>query len=211
MVIKSADYIASGQIQSLWQSWLVVGIVILLLVRSFKAGFLALIPLSVAFIINFGIMGLFGIKLDVATSIIAAITIGIGDDNTIHFINTYAHLRRKNMGASIDDLLKMTLASAGKAIIFTSLALTLGFSVFIISSFKPMILFGILMAVAITATNLGALVVLPAIIKLARLDIIESDESAPSWRFWVMNKLRLGYKNVKVLTTLIVNGNAIDK
>ena len=67
------------------------------------------------------------------------------------------------------------------------------------------------MVVAIIATNLGALVVLPAIIKLARLDIIESDEAALSWKFRVMNKLRLGYKNVKVLTTLIVNGNAIDK
>ncbi|MDO9264516.1 MAG: MMPL family transporter, partial [Desulfosalsimonadaceae bacterium] len=112
MVIKSAGYIADGQIQSLWQSWVVVGIAILILVRSFLAGFLALIPLSVAFIINFGIMGLFGIRLDVATSVIAAITIGIGDDNTIHFINTYIYQRKKKIGATIDETIAATHASA---------------------------------------------------------------------------------------------------
>ncbi|MFZ2632526.1 MAG: MMPL family transporter [Desulfosalsimonadaceae bacterium] len=169
MVIKSAGYIADGQIQSLWQSWVVVGIAILILVRSFLAGFLALIPLSVAFIINFGIMGLFGIRLDVATSVIAAITIGIGDDNTIHFINTYIYQRKKKIGATIDETIAATHASAGKAIIFTSLALMAGFSIFIFSSFRPVILFGFLMSVAITATNVGALLVLPAIIKVAGL------------------------------------------
>lgn len=171
MVIKSAGYIADGQIRSLWQSWLVVGLAILILVRSLKAGLLALIPLSVAFIMNFGIMGLTGIRLDVATSIIAAITIGIGDDNTIHFINTYIFHRKQNPGAGFDELISATLASTGEAIIFTSLALLVGFSVFVLSSFRPVILFGVLMAVAITATNIGALLVLPAIIKVFRLDL----------------------------------------
>jgi len=175
MMIKSAGYIADGQIQSLWQSWVVVGLAILFLVRSFTAGFLALIPLSVAFIINFGIMGLFGIRLDVATSVIAAITIGIGDDNTIHFINTYIYQRKKNMNATIDEIITATLASSGKAIIFTSLALMAGFSIFIFSSFRPVILFGFLMAVAITATNIGALLVLPAIIKVAGLDFKKAE------------------------------------
>ena len=171
MVITSAGYIADGQIRSLWQSWLVVGLAILILVRSLKAGLLALIPLSVAFIMNFGIMGLAGIRLDVATSIIAAITIGIGDDNTIHFINTYIFHRKQNPTADYDQLIASTLSSAGRAIIFTSLALLVGFSVFVLSSFKPVILFGMLMAVAITATNIGALLVLPAIIKVFRLDL----------------------------------------
>lgn len=169
MVIKSAGYIADGQIQSLWQSWVVVGLAILILVRSFLAGFLALIPLSVAFIINFGIMGLFGIRLDVATSVIAAITIGIGDDNTIHFINTFIYQRKKNSKDSVDQIIAATHGSAGKAIIFTSLALMAGFSIFIFSSFRPVILFGFLMSVAITATNVGALLVLPAIIKVTGL------------------------------------------
>jgi len=175
MVIKTAGYIADGQIQSLWQSWVVVGLAILILVRSFIAGFLALIPLSVAFIINFGIMGLFGIRLDVATSVIAAITIGIGDDNTIHFINTYIYQRKKNLNATIDQIITATLASSGKAIIFTSLALMAGFSIFMFSSFRPVILFGFLMAVAITATNVGALLVLPAIIKVAGLDFKKAE------------------------------------
>lgn len=206
MVIKSADYIASGQIQSLWQSWIVVGIVILLLVRSVKAGFLALIPLSVAFIINFGIMGLFGIKLDVATSIIAAITIGIGDDNTIHFINTFTHLRRENPLAGFDELISATLSTAGKAIIFTSLALALGFSVFTISSFKPLILFGMLMTLSITATNVGALLVLPSIINVFRLNLVEPGEIRIPVRIRALSGFRLGVNSLRALTTLLWNG-----
>ncbi len=67
----------------------------------------------------------FGINLDMGTSIIAAITIGIGVDDTIHFLNTYKFFI--NQGYSMDETIEKTLAVSGKAILFTSFALVFGF------------------------------------------------------------------------------------
>ena len=170
MLIKSVDYIVGGQIQSLFLTFGVIAVVVLLLLRNFRAALLSLIPMSVAVIINFGIMGWFGIHLDIATSIIAAITIGIGVDDTIHFLNTFRCYRK--WGEDVDTAIQKTLQVAGKAIIFTSMALICGFSVLELSPFKPLVLFGLLMAVTMVATTLGALVVLPAAIKLTRVKLL---------------------------------------
>ncbi|MDO9264401.1 MAG: efflux RND transporter permease subunit, partial [Desulfosalsimonadaceae bacterium] len=163
MLIKSVDYIVSGQVQSLFLSLVVIGLVVLLLMKNFKAGLLSLIPMSVAVVVNFGFMGFTGIRLDIATSTIAAITIGIGVDDTIHFLNTFRQFVKK--GDGLDLALEHTLQAAGKAIIFTSLALIFGFSVMLLSTFKPLIQFGLLMMLTMTATTIGALLVLPSAIK----------------------------------------------
>jgi len=175
MLIKSVDYIVNGQVQSLLLTLLVVGIVVLILLKDIRAAILSLIPMSVAVIINFGIMGWFGIHLDIATSIIAAITIGIGVDDTIHFLNTFRHYRKQ--GFNVDMSIEKTLQVAGKAIIFTSLALIFGFSVLELSTFKPLMLFGFLMAVTMVATSIGALLVLPAAIKLTKIRLVQDQET----------------------------------
>ncbi|MCX5852308.1 MAG: MMPL family transporter, partial [Deltaproteobacteria bacterium] len=169
IVIKSAAYITGGQIQSLLQSMVVISVVVLIVVRNMRAGLLALIPLLLAVTLNFGIMGWFDIPLDVATSVIAAITIGIGDDVTIHFINTWRH--RMKAGSSIDDSIREALAESGRANIFVALALMAGFGVCFVSTFKPVVLFGFLMAVVLTANNIGALLILPSAIKVLGLDL----------------------------------------
>ena len=176
LMVKSAAYIVNGQIQSLLLTLLVIGIVVFFLLKDFKAGLLSLIPMSVAVIINFGIMGWFGIYLDVATSTIATITIGIGVDDTIHFLNTFRYY--VNQGEDVNTAIEHTLKVAGKAILFTSFALIFGFSVLELSTFKPLILFGLLMAITMMATTIGALVVLPSAIKLAKIRLVKT-ETAP--------------------------------
>ncbi len=169
LFIQTAGYISGGQLQSLFQSMVVITVVILLLLRNFRAGFLALVPLGLAVTLNFGIMGWLGIPLDVSTSVIAAITIGIGDDVTIHFINTWRHLRQS--GYSVEESIRETLLESGRANIYSALALICGCSVFLISTFKPIVLFGILMVIVIAANNIGALLILPSVIKVIRFDI----------------------------------------
>ncbi len=179
MNITIAHYVVTGQMNSLLLSLIVISIIVAVLFNNFKAGFLALIPMSVAVIINFGIMGWFNINLDMVTSIIAAITIGIGVDDTIHFLNTYRYYREQ--GHTIDETIEKTLRVSGKAIIYTSLALIFGFSVLTISSFKPVILFGILMAITMTATTIGALLVLPSVIRFSGVNLMRSQSRI--WRF----------------------------
>ncbi len=169
MLIKSVDYIVNGQIQSLLLSLVIVGFVVFFLLKDMKAGLLSLIPMSVAVIMNFGIMGWAGIRLDIATSIIAAITIGIGVDDTIHFLNTFRQYHKP--GIDVDMAIRLTLESAGKAIIYTSLALVFGFSVMELSTFKPLVLFGLLMGITMTATTIGALLILPSAIKLTKMGV----------------------------------------
>jgi len=169
MEIKLVHYVVTGQLMSLFLCLVVVGIIVILLFNQLKAGPIALVPMTVAVILNFGVMGWLGINLDMVTSLIAAITIGIGVDDTIHFLNTFRHNRARGLG--IDESIERTLAVAGKAIFFTSLALVLGFLVFSISSFIPVILFGLLMAMTMVATTIGALIVLPSVIKATAVDL----------------------------------------
>ncbi|MCD6487290.1 MAG: MMPL family transporter [Syntrophobacterales bacterium] len=169
MNVKLVHYIIRGQMRSLLLSLLVVGLIVALLFQQIKAGPLALIPMSVAVIINFGIMGWLQINLDMATSVIAAITIGIGVDDTIHFLNAFRQNRAR--GLDIDETIRRTLAVSGKAIIFTSLALILGFSVLITSNFLPIILFGILTATTMINTTIGALLILPSVIKATGINL----------------------------------------
>ncbi|MCP4136150.1 MAG: MMPL family transporter [bacterium] len=184
--IKMAEYVVQGQMLSLLFCLITVCIMVILLFKNWKAGFISLIPMSVAVIINFGIMGWFGIRLDTATAIIASITIGIGVDDTIHFLNTYRHFRAKKM--SVDETIARTLAISGKAITYTSVALVFGFSVMITSNFKPIMYFGILVAITMIATTVGALLVLPAAIKATNVSLRESESNSLFWRIFYIGK-----------------------
>ena len=186
MNVKLAHYIVRGQMQSLFLSLLVVGLIVALLFRQIKAGPLALIPMSIAVIINFGIMGWLQINLDMATSVIAAITIGIGVDDTIHFLNTFRHNRAQ--GLSIDETIRRTLAVSGKAILFTSLALVFGFSILIASNFLPIALFGILTAVTMINTTIGALLILPSVIKATGISLDEPEPGSGIGRYLNIDK-----------------------
>ncbi|MBA4366635.1 MAG: hypothetical protein C0403_03235 [Desulfobacterium sp.] len=186
MNIKMVDYIISGQMQSLFSSLVIIAIIVTLLFKRVSAGLLSLIPMSTAVMFNFGIMGFLGINLDTVTSIIASITIGIGVDDTIHFLNTYRNIHQK--GHDIDDSIRKTLQVAGKAIIYTSLALILGFVVLTISSFKPVIFFGALMGITMTATTIGALLILPSVIKLTQANLEKRETVTGIWRYIDLGK-----------------------
>ena len=172
IIISLAKYVVRGQMWSLLLSFIAVTMIVAVLFRNTAAGLISAVPIITAVIVNFGIMGWTGIKLDIATAIIASITIGIGVDNTIHFLNTYRHAAQKF--SSIDDAVNHTLKTGGKAIIFTALALIAGFSVLVISQFKPIFLFGILLGFTFITTTAGAILILPALIKLTEFNPEES-------------------------------------
>ncbi|MDA3896239.1 MAG: MMPL family transporter [Desulfobacteraceae bacterium] len=167
--VQLAHYVVTGQLTGLLLSLFIVAFVIMLLFKKFAAGPLALIDMGVTIIINFGIMGWFGIHLDMVTSIIASITIGIGVDDTIHFLNTYRHYKHKDI--SVSSAIEKTLYVAGKAIVFTSLALTGGFLVLITSNFQPILLFGLLISLTMINTTIGSILLIPSAIKLTGIEL----------------------------------------
>ena len=167
--VKLAHYVVIGQLWGLALSLVFVMGVIIFLFRKMTAGPLALIDMGVTILINFGIMGWFGIELDMVTSVIATITIGIGVDDTIHFLNTYRayHPRLLN----VPDTIEKTLFVAGKAIVFTSLALTFGFLSQVTSNFLPIILFSLLIALTMINTTIGSILLIPAAIRFTGIDL----------------------------------------
>jgi predicted RND superfamily exporter protein len=107
-------------------------------------------------------MGIFGIPLDMMTITVAVITVGIGVDNTIHYIHRFKTELEKD-----DDYvatMHRSHGSIGKAMYYTSVIIIFGFSIMVLSEFIPTIYFGLLTGVAMLAALMGALLLLPKLI-----------------------------------------------
>ena len=172
--LTSVMVLFNNMLQSLFQSqlntviWVAAGILatFILLFRSLKLGLLALIPNVLAAALVLGIMGLIKLPLDLMTTTIAAIVIGIGVDNTIH----YVHRFRQELARSPDYVtaLHASHGSIGHAMYYTSLTIIAGFSVLSLSNFNPTIYFGTLTALSMALALLANLTLLPALLVLAR-------------------------------------------
>lgn len=189
---KETTYKTSGlmvlynnMLQSLFESQILtlgtaIGIIFLMFAisfRSIKDSLLALAANIVPVSIIFGIMGWFHIPIDVMTITIASISIGIGVDQSIHFMHRYKIEFAKDR--DYVRAMRRTHASVAFAMTFTSLAIILGFSVLMLSNLVPTILFGFLTVIAMSAVWISSIFLLPALIisfKLyGRSDIINSN------------------------------------
>ena len=154
--------VLSSQSNSIISSLLIVFAIIAFYFRSWVAGFYGIVTLVFSLMINFGVMGFFGIKLDMGTSMVASVAIGIGIDYTIHFLSRYRLEAQKETDTRI--ITQRTLLSAGKAILFNAVSVAAGFAVLIYSSFIPIQNLGILVALTMITSSLGALTLLPAML-----------------------------------------------
>jgi hypothetical protein len=159
--------IVTGQIESLTMALGVIFAIMSLMFLSTKIGFLAILPNVLPIVVFFGIMGWLGILLNMGTSLIAAIALGIAVDSTIHYL---ARLNLELKGETDQAAAVVrALRTVGVPIVYTSLALCLGFLTFALSSFVPIQNFGIL-ASATMATSLGAnLIFLPAVLATTKI------------------------------------------
>ena len=152
----------SSQIKSLGLVIFLIFLMFIILFKSLKLSILGIIPNIIASSLILGVIGLFRIPLDIMTITIAAITIGIAVDNTIHYLYRY-----KENYSNLNDIsksIKLTHNNVGYAILTTSLTITLGFSVLILSSFVPTILFGIFTSLAMLIAMIGVLLTLPSLL-----------------------------------------------
>jgi len=160
------DVVISSQIWNIASSLIMVCIILMIFFRSFVAGLLSVVPLSVSILVNFGLMGFFGIKLDAATSMVAAITIGTGIDYTIHFLVAF-HRGRKIHG-DFHALMERTILTTGKAIMFNAISVAAGFMVLVFSAFNPLMYLGILIALTMATSSIVSLTLLPVLLDLIK-------------------------------------------
>jgi len=168
-----ANKVLSGTVYSLGIALLVILVLISLIFKSIQAGLLGIVPLTISVVVLFGLMGLTGVRLDIATALLSSVMIGVGVDYTIHFLWRYREERQQNRRPR--EAIITTITTTGRGIIFNALSVIVGFVVLIISSFTPIRFFGILVVVSILSCLIGALVILPAIILRFKPAFLEPD------------------------------------
>jgi len=171
--IELADMVIEGQIKSLMLAMVVVFVLLALIFRSFNAGLLSVLPLSVAILVLFGLMGFFGITLDIATALISSVMIGVGIDYTIHFLWRFKKERSK--GIDHKEAAFITLTTTGRGIIINALSVIIGFLALTLSNFEPLKYFGVLVVISITTCLICALVLIPSIVVLRKPRFLESN------------------------------------
>ncbi len=157
-------------LQSLFKSqiltlgFVMVGIFIMFLIlfRNIKISLIGVIPNFIAAFFILGIIGLVGIPLDMMTITIAAITIGIAVDNSIHYI--YRFREELTKIKDYNKTLKYCHSTVGVAILNTSITIVFGFSILVLSNFIPTIYFGVFTGLAMLLAMISVLTLLPSLI-----------------------------------------------
>jgi predicted RND superfamily exporter protein len=159
--VSLVDYLVRSQLLSIFISVVIVFFIITYTFRSFVYGVFGLIPIIFGLLLNFGAMSYFKVPLDFITSMIASIAVGLGVDNSIHYLIRFT---RTTHDLSLDERIKCALTTSGIPIFFTSFTLIAGFSVLLFSSFKPILYFGLLISVTMLGCLIGVIFILPAFI-----------------------------------------------
>jgi predicted RND superfamily exporter protein len=134
----------------------------LILFRSLYLSVIGIIPNLLAATVVLGTMGLFAIPLDIMTITVAAISVGMAVDNTIHYIHRFK--KEFNNTGIYRESMKNSHRTIGRAMFYTSLTIILGFLVFATSNFNPSVYFGFFVSLAMVMALLGALTLLPQLI-----------------------------------------------
>ncbi|RME26409.1 MAG: hypothetical protein D6806_06320 [Deltaproteobacteria bacterium] len=161
---RMEHYILDSQIKSFALAFLLVFLCLLVMLRSWRLGLLALVPNLLPIVFTLALMPLLSIPLDVGTVMIAGVALGLVVDDTIHFFARFR--RRLRDGGQVGPAIVTTMETAGRPIVYTSVVLCMGFLVLALASFRPVVHFGVLTSIVIALALVFDLLVTPAIISL---------------------------------------------
>jgi predicted RND superfamily exporter protein len=157
-------YIIEGKIWNIIANTVLIWMICALAFRSVRLGLISIIPLSMATLMTFGLMGIFGIRLDTATAVLTGIAVGVGVDFAIHFISRLKKELRHT--TQTNAAIGATILGSGRAIVFDAISNILGFMTFLLSGFAPVRLLGILICFTMISCVLLTLLFVPTIMAL---------------------------------------------
>ncbi len=166
LYVRIIQHITDTQVRSFLICFGVVTLFLMLALRSIKLGLIALVPNLLPAIVTLGIMGVTGIRLDVATVLIAAIAIGIAVNDTCHILFRYRH----ELTVTPDDpdrAVEAMMTHTGRPVVASSLLLMAGFAVLMFASVKSVSLFGLLTSITVATALLADLIITPALLLTA--------------------------------------------
>ena len=139
-----------------------VGTMLMFAFRSVRLGLISLVPNLFPIVLVIGTMGWIGLPINIATAMIASVSMGLTVDSSIHYMTVYR--RARSRGEDTLAALEETQTRVGRALVFANLALIVGFSVLTLSHFIPLVYFGILVSVAMFGGLAGNLLLLPLLL-----------------------------------------------
>jgi len=171
------EVMVHGKLLNIVQIAAIILVVASLALRSLMGGILVAVPLALAVLTNFGVMGVFGIPLDIGTSTISAMAVGIGADYAVYFL---FRLREElAQTPSLPQAIERALDTSGKAILFVSSAIAAGYLTLCFSGFGYHIWLGTLVALAMIVSSAASLTLLPALVSAIRPSYLEPRVAPP--------------------------------
>jgi predicted RND superfamily exporter protein len=168
MVLAASSHLLTmGQVKSLTIALVLILGAMTVLFLSFKVGFIAVVPNLFPILVGFGLMGLLGIPLSAATSLIAGVVIGLAVGHTIHYLVRYNVELKQDLDR--ERAMRATMLAVGRPIIITTVTIAAGFAVLLFSHFQPTALFALLMVVTMVAALAADLILLPVLLQHVEL------------------------------------------
>ena len=175
LALKTADHLVYNLTNSFGIAFLIIFVSMVILFKSFRLSLVAVLPNVIPLMLAAAVMGFQDIKLRPTTAMTFAIALGIAVDDTIHFLARFRQEFSKNN--NIQLAVKNTLLTTGKAIISTTMVLSLGFAVLYFSELMPNHEFGILATIILVVALIGSILLLPALLILFNPKIKVSKKS----------------------------------
>jgi predicted RND superfamily exporter protein len=166
LMMRAMDEIAQSQYSSFLLALGVISVIMIITLGSAQAGLISIVPNLIPALLTFGLMGLLGITLDTDTLLIAPVIIGVAVDDTIHFMTSYRLELIKTR--SMQQALYNTLHDVGRAVMFTTMILGLGFAILSFSEYLGIAKIGIFGGLAIFMALLCDLLLLPAMLMILK-------------------------------------------
>ena len=166
MVVMGRSFTAS--IETMFRSYAIALVVItplmMLLLGSVRLGLIAMIPNLFPIVLTLGLMGWLGVPLEMFSLLIGSVALGLAVDDTIHFMHGF----RRGFAAtgSVETAVRQTLQTTGQALLFTSIVLSMGFLIYVLSDLNNLSRFGLLTAFSIAVAFLADVLLAPALMKV---------------------------------------------
>ena len=147
-------------------AFVVITLMMILLIGSLRIGLISMIPNLLPVVLTLGLIGWFGLLFDMFTMLIGSIAIGLAVDDTVHFMHNFRryHYETGDVEVSVDR----TLRTAGRAMLVTSIVLSLGFFIFTFASMRNFFYFGLFTGITIITALLADFFLAPALMTLIR-------------------------------------------
>jgi len=162
----TTEVMVEGKLRNIAQITAVTIAVSAWLLRSLLGGLLVVLPLALTVVVNFGVMGWLGIPLDMVTSALSAMAVGIGADYAMYLL--FRIREETALGDGLEASVRRALSTSGKAVVFVSSAVAAGYATLCLSGFGVHVQLGSLVALAMIVSAASALVLLPSVILAVR-------------------------------------------